>query len=216
MADKILSAFLILFVQCMKKDFWNERYSIEEFIYGTKPNEFLAEQLRELKPGKALFVAEGEGRNAIYAATKGWQVEAFDYSEEGKKKAEYLAQNHQVNIDYKVTTYDDFEPKNAPFDAIVLIFNHTDSLTRKAFNAKLKDWLKPGGFIIMEQFSKNQIGLDSGGPKSEDFLLDLASAKEEFSDFIIDYLSEEQTVLDEGKYHSGKAYVLRMLAHKES
>jgi len=198
----------------VQKDFWNERYSMEEFIYGIKPNEFLAEHLCELKTGKALFVAEGEGRNAIYAATKGWQVEAFDYSEEGKKKAEQLAEKHQQSIDYKITTYDEFEPSNAPFDAIILVFNHTDSITRKAFNAKLKDWLKPGGTIIMEQFSKNQIGLDSGGPKSEDFLLDIETARKEFADFNIDYINEERTVLEEGRYHSGEAYVLRMLAHR--
>ena len=72
------------------KEFWNERYRQNEFAYGEEPNEFLKEQLAKLQPGSILFPAEGEGRNAVYAAQSGWQVSAFDISEEGKKKAERL------------------------------------------------------------------------------------------------------------------------------
>ncbi|HRN48956.1 MAG TPA: hypothetical protein PKW69_13045, partial [Niabella sp.] len=60
------------------KEFWNDRYSREEYSYGQLPNEFLKETLQKLKPGKILFPAEGEGRNAVFAASLGWHADAFD------------------------------------------------------------------------------------------------------------------------------------------
>ena len=74
------------------KSFWNERYKEKDFVYGKKPNEYLAEKLRELEPGKVLFPAEGEGRNAVFAAEQGWEVSAFDNSFKGRKKALMLAE----------------------------------------------------------------------------------------------------------------------------
>ncbi|EMO25801.1 thiopurine S-methyltransferase domain protein [Leptospira interrogans serovar Bataviae str. HAI135] len=67
-------------------DRWNERYSKEEFAFGEQPNEYLKEQLEKLEIGKILFPAEGEGRNAVFAAKLGWNVSAFDISVEGKRK----------------------------------------------------------------------------------------------------------------------------------
>ena len=72
-------------------DFWNERFGKEEFIYGTEPNQFFKEQLQNLEIGTLLLPAEGEGRNAVYAATQGWEVSAFDISEQGRVKAIFLA-----------------------------------------------------------------------------------------------------------------------------
>jgi hypothetical protein len=70
---------------------WNERYGADEYVYGKEPNGFLKEFIDNHPPGKILLPAEGEGRNAVYAASKGWEVTAFDFSEEGKKKALKLA-----------------------------------------------------------------------------------------------------------------------------
>jgi hypothetical protein len=66
---------------------WNERYANEEFAYGEEPNNYLKEQLTKLDAGKILFPAEGEGRNAVFAAKEGWTVSAFDISNEGLRKA---------------------------------------------------------------------------------------------------------------------------------
>lgn len=81
-------------------DFWNEMYGTEEFRYGTTPNEFFKEKLDKMKPGSVLLPAEGEGRNAVYAATQGWDVTAFDISAQGKEKAVQLAKQHNVSINY--------------------------------------------------------------------------------------------------------------------
>ena len=81
---------------------WNERYSQEEFAYGEEPNQYLKEQLEKLKAGTILFPAEGEGRNAVFAAQLGWDVSAFDISKEGKNKANQLAEKNGISIDYQV------------------------------------------------------------------------------------------------------------------
>ena len=87
------------------QDFWNKRYAETEFAYGALPNEFLKEQLQNLSAGKILFVCEGEGRNAVFAAKQYWNVEAFDLSAEGKKKALQLAEQNNVTINYQLIQY---------------------------------------------------------------------------------------------------------------
>ena len=78
---------------------WNDRYSATEFSYGIQPNNYLKEQLENLNAGTILFPAEGEGRNAVFAAKLGWTVSAFDISTEGKKKALQLSVTNKVTID---------------------------------------------------------------------------------------------------------------------
>ena len=84
------------------KEFWNNRYSEKEFVYGELPNVFLAEELKKLEPGTIILPCEGEGRNAIYAAQLGWEVRAFDFSESARHKAETLADKKQVDISYSI------------------------------------------------------------------------------------------------------------------
>ena len=84
------------------KQFWNDRYSEEEFIYGVEPNEFLKLELDKIPTGSILLPAEGEGRNAVYAASKGWNVTAFHYSEAAKVKTTLLAEKMNVKLDYEL------------------------------------------------------------------------------------------------------------------
>ena len=95
-------------------EFWNLRYGNEEFIYGEKPNKFFKEQLDKLKPASILLPAEGEGRNAVYAASRNWDVVAFDISENGKKKATRLSEQSHVFIDYKAESQKNILIINAP------------------------------------------------------------------------------------------------------
>ena len=183
------------------------------YSYGKAPNEFFAEQLSELPKGKILLPAEGEGRNAVYAAVKGWQVKAFDFSEEGRKKALDLASNYDVLIDYELAEASQFKSEDS-FDVVAMIFAHFAGEERTNLFKKLETLLAPGGYLIMEVFSKNQLGRDSGGPKD----LELLYSKEELKalfprlDFII--LEEAKVELDEGQHHQGEAAVIRALAQK--
>ena len=105
-------------------NYWNERYSKEEYAYGDEPNVFFAEQLKLLKPGVVIFPCEGEGRNAVYAASQGWTVHAFDSSEAGKTKALLLAQKKGQTIQYIIDDALDVQYPKATADAVVFIFAH--------------------------------------------------------------------------------------------
>jgi len=84
------------------QQFWDERYAAPAFAYGTEPNVFLKAQLNKMTPGSILFPCEGEGRNAVYAASLGWGVSAFDYSVSGRDKALMLANQQDVDITYQI------------------------------------------------------------------------------------------------------------------
>lgn len=195
-------------------NFWDERYAAEEYAYGTEPNLFFKQELETLKPGKILLPGEGEGRNAVYAARQGWQVLAFDSSAEGKKKAEKLAGCHQVSINYVIQNYDEIELPGSEFDCLALIYTHMPAAKRRECHRKLAASLKPGGTLILEGFSKEQIHNDTGGPRDEAMLFSEAELEADFSEF--SKLSIRQLDLDirEGLYHNGKASVVQLVAVK--
>jgi cyclopropane fatty-acyl-phospholipid synthase-like methyltransferase len=196
------------------EDFWNQRFRSNTYAYGTKPNTFLKQQLPLHKPGKALFPAEGEGRNAVFAAMQGWDVFAFDTSTEGQKKALELAQSKNVGLQYDLSSFDDYESDKESFDALILIFAHMPAINRQAFHNKLSGLLKPGGLLLLEGFSKNQLGLPSGGPKNLEMLFSKEIIHTDFSDFQRLDVEEKEIVLDEGIYHQGKAHIIRAIGKK--
>lgn len=203
-----------------QKDFWNERYCNEEYIYGTLPNEYLKEKLKDLKAGKILFPAEGEGRNAVYAAVKGWESEAFDQSEEGKKKALSWASENNTDIFYTVSNVENIEFPNSSFDVLAMVYAHFSGELRRTFHRKLSEFLKPGGFLILEGFSKlqqeyQQRDPQSGGPKDTEMLYDLEELKRDFENFDIKEAVVKTIVLSEGDYHKGEASVVRIFAVKK-
>src|SRR6476646_424795 len=154
-------------------DRWNERYSKDEFAFGKQPNNYLKEQLEKLNPGTILFPAEGEGRNAVFAATLGWTVSAFDISVEGRNKALRLAQKNNVTIDYQVGELQNLNFTTEQFDAIALIYAHFPAGIKSLYHKTLNKYLKKGGFIIFEAFSKSHIEYITkdekvGGPKDID------------------------------------------------
>ena len=196
------------------KEFWNERYGQKMYVYGKAPNVFFANQINLLPKGKLLLPAEGEGRNAVYAALKGWKVSAFDYSEAGKEKALELASSYEVSIDYQLQNADDFQVGDG-FDAIALVFAHFSGVERTHLFKKLEDSLVPGGHLIMEVFSKNQMGRESGGPQNLELLYSKDEIKALFPNLDFQILEETRTVLDEGAHHQGDAAVIRVFAEKK-
>lgn len=203
----------------MSREFWDERYGNEEFVYGKLPNKYFKEKIDELSVGKALFAAEGEGRNAVYAATLGWEVTAFDQSLCAKKKAISLAENNQVTIDYLVSDLYNFNYTSASFDVLVLIFAHFPEEKRRIYHRQLTQTIKNGGYIILEAFSKNHMQNQKdnpkvGGPKNIDMLYDLDEIKEDFQNFEFLEAYETETELNEGEHHKGKGSVIRILAKK--
>ncbi len=192
------------------KDFWNKRYTEDAFAYGTLPNEYFKQELDKLVPGSLLLPAEGEGRNAIYAASKGWDVLAFDYSGAAQKKALQLAQKGGLSLDYQVADVLNFHSYKY-FDVIGFCYAHFPVDIRAKAHLHIQKFLKPDGIVIFEAFSKKQLGKSSGGPKNEDMLFSIEEIHTEFKDLTFDYLEEEIVYLKEGEYHQGEASVIRFV-----
>jgi len=199
----------------MTKEFWNERYAQHESVYGFAPNEFFKEQLQKLSSGKILLPAEGEGRNALYAASLGWHVTAYDFSEVAKAKTLKLADDFGItSIDYEVQDLSMINLPEAKFDAVGLIYVHLPEEVRKHLVQQCINSLKPGGRFILEAFSKDQLNFTSGGPKDETMLYSRAILADLFKEIKI--VSNEEVVenLSEGSFHSGLASVVRLVAVK--
>jgi 2-polyprenyl-3-methyl-5-hydroxy-6-metoxy-1,4-benzoquinol methylase len=201
-------------------DMWNDRYSKDEFAYGKVPNNYLKEQLQKLSIGKILFPAEGEGRNAVFAAQLGWSVSAFDISIEGKNKAIKLANANNVSIDYKVGEFDALNYEQEEFDAIALIYAHFSAETKSYYHKKLNEKLKKGGVIIFEAFSKKHIDYVNknpkvGGPKDIDMLFSIEELNMYFANYEIIELVEKEIKLKEGIYHNGNGSVIRFVGRKK-
>lgn len=202
------------------KKFWDERYASDEYVYGTEPNLFFKEQLSKLQPGKILLPAEGEGRNAVFAAKLGWQVFAFDQSNEGKKKATKLANMNEVLIDYQRLALSEIKYNPNSFNCLGLIYAHFPADLRFDYHQKLDNLLQKGGTIILEGFSKKHLKLNaknkkSSGPKDVNMLFSIEDIKKDFPNYEIKVLEEKIVDLNEGLFHNDKSAVIRFVGKKK-
>jgi SAM-dependent methyltransferase len=200
---------------------WDDRYKNDGYAYGKAPNLFFSAWLEKFEAGSILMPADGEGRNGVFAAQLGWDVTAFDLSEEGRSKALALAKASGVIMEYIVGDLDDLQFEYESFDAIGLIYAHFAAEKKSLLHKKLNDYLKPGGIVIFEAFSKNHLPLKQldpkvGGPDEIDMLFSQAEIAADFAHYDILELTEEEIVLNEGRYHAGKASVIRFVGRKRA
>lgn len=196
-------------------DFWNHRYGETDFAYGKLPNAFLAAYLPRFEKGRLLFPAEGEGRNAVFAAQLGHQAYAFDTSIEAKNKAILLAAELDVQINYDLGHFADQKYHSHFFDGLVLIYAHFPKAGRATLHSQIIDCLKPGGFVIFEAFAQDQIRFSSGGPKDIEMLFSVDEIKNEFNALSFELLEKAEIDLREGMYHYGPASVIRFIGYKK-
>lgn len=199
---------------------WDERYKDHEFAYGKDPNIFFKEWISQLEPGNILMPADGEGRNGVFAAHLGWKVTSFDLSKEGQSKALLLAKENDVDIEYIVGDLERLEFELETFDAIGLVYAHYSAEKKSMFHKKLNSYLKPGGIIILEAFSKRQMHFKKinpkiGGPEDINMLYSKAEITTDFDNYEVLMLEKEEILLNEGKYHNGKGSVIRFVGRKK-
>ena len=204
------------------KDMWNQRYAEEGYAYGEEPNVFFRESLLRIseEPGKLLLPAEGQGRNAVFAALLGWEVFAFDISEEGRKKAMQLAEKNNVGIHYEVGTFEEVRDKIPEAHAVGLVFAHFAAAFRAAYHRGFEELLAKGGQVILEGFTKKHMEYQKvyphvGGPRAEELLFTAEIVSDDFQNCVPIHLEELETPLSEGKYHIGQAHVVQFIGRKK-
>jgi len=192
--------------------FWNSKFSREGFLYGLKPNAFIASKIKQFpKNAKVLCLGEGEGRNAIFLAKKGFEVTAIDASDIGISKLHFRALEENLKIETICKDLNEWEVSEK-YDVIIASYLHMYKKEREDLFEKIEDSLSIDGMFVAEFFSKNQLKYNSGGPKDEDLLYTV----EDFKSFSLyeNEIKEVVTILDEGKGHQGEASVIRVIVKK--
>ncbi len=195
---------------------WDQRYSGEDYVYGTQPNDFLVEQVEKLPVGKALCLAEGEGRNAVWLAEQGFEVTAMDASIIGLQKAQRLAQARGVNLTTVHADLADFDIGANRWDVIVSIFCHLPPALRRSVHRRCVQGLRPGGALLLEAYTPKQLAYKTGGPPTADLMMDVQSLRTELDGLEFLHLQECVRHVHEGEFHSGRGAVVQVLARKPS
>jgi len=193
---------------------WDERYSAEEYAYGTEPNDFLAEYHHLIPSGKILCLAEGEGRNAVYLARQGYEVTAVDSSAVGLNKAQKLASQSDVRINTIVADLADFTVAANSFDGVVSIFCHVPKDIRKDLHQRVIAGLKPGGILLLEAYTPTQLQHGTGGPATDELTMTLKELEQELDGLEIILGQELERDVVEGLYHTGRGAVVQVIGRK--
>ena len=198
------------------RQFWDARYGEAGFAYGEQPNDFLREQAAALPPGRALCLAEGEGRNAVHLAQLGHAVLAQDLSSVGLAKARQLAERRGVAIETLCCDLADFEPEPEAFDLVVAIWMHLPPPLRADTHRRAVAALRPGGQLILEAYTPRQLQLGTGGPPTETLLIEPEELRRELAGQDLLLLEERQRWIEEGPYHRGRSAVVQAIGRKPS
>lgn len=196
--------------------FWDERFSTPEFVFGTEPNAWLAGQAHRLAPGmRALAVADGEGRNSVWLAQQGLQVDAFDVSSVAIEKARGLARAAGVEVAFQVSDCDAWNWTSASYDVVAAIFiQFADPAMRSRLFAHMARALKPGGLLILQGYTPRQLDYATGGPGILENLYTEALLRTEFAALEILALELYDAELHEGSRHVGPSALAGMVARR--
>ncbi|HEY0918063.1 class I SAM-dependent methyltransferase [Devosia sp.] len=196
--------------------FWDERYRTSEYVFGERPNAFLASQADLVRRHRrALAVADGEGRNGVWLAEQGLQVVSVDASPLGLAKARRLAARRGVAIETLEADLAAFDWPEASFDLVVAIFiNFAGPPLRDAIFAGMQRALAPGGTLILEGYRPEQIAYGTGGPGNPEYLYTRQLLEDAFSRMHILQLVERDAEIREGSAHAGMSALIDLVARK--
>lgn len=198
------------------REFWDQHYADDAYIFGTTPNIFLAAQQHLLKPGqRALAVADGEGRNGVWLAQQGLDVLALDISPVGVAKARKLAAEKGVAIQFEIADVRNWGWPENSFDIVAAIFIQFASPDErgKLFHSLMRV-LKPGGYLILQGYTPKQIEYKTGGPPNAENMYTPQLLRESFAGMDILHLREHEDFIAEGTKHYGMSALIDMVAQK--
>ena len=194
---------------------WDERYSQPGFAYGTEPNEFLVTAAGRIPAGPVLTLGEGEGRNAAYLAGLGHRVVAVDQSEVGLTKARRLAADRGLTVETACADLAAYPIEPGAWAGVVSIFCHLPRRVRVPLYAAIVRGLRPGGVLVLEAYTPNQLGRGTGGPQDPDMLVSLAGLREELAGLDFVHARELDREVREGAYHTGVASVVQVVGLRQ-
>ena len=195
---------------------WDARYATADYRFGKQANEFLA-RCKPLLPktGRALAVADGEGRNGVWLAQQGLDVLSIDFSPAALAKARALAEENNVDVVFEEADVHLWPYPQDTFDVVAEIFTQFSSPDQRAQKwAGMRRALKPGGLLIIQGYTPKQLDYGTGGPKQREHLYTRAMLLEAFGDLDDVAIVEEERELQEGPGHSGMSAVIGLTARK--
>jgi len=195
---------------------WDKRFAQPGYLFGTEPARFLRDNSQYLKPGsRAIAVADGEGRNSVFLASRGLNVVAMDGSPVAVEKARALAQERGVEVDFNVSDISDWDWAPAAYDLVVAVFiQFTGPQGRDQVFAGIKRTLKPGGILMLHGYTVEQLQHGTGGPPFKENLYTLPILERAFADMDILRLEAYERDVDEGRGHSGRSALVDLIARK--
>ena len=199
----------------MTNNFWDDKYSSDNFLYWTNPNKYFEEKLSKLNPWKILIPWDWEWRNWVFAAKMWWEVFCFDSSIVWKQKAEKLANDNNVSLNYNVSSFEKLEYHKDSFDCILLTYLHFINHDIEDYNKYLDKYLKKDWIVILEWFSKKHLWRQ-WWPQNIDMLFDFEIIKKDFHNYEVLELEEKEVILDEWKWHNSESIVIRFFWKKKT
>lgn len=195
---------------------WNRRFEAEGFLFGTEPNGWLREHAGVWSPGsRVLCVADGEGRNSVWLARQGLQVQAFDISPVGVAKARALAARAGVQVDYEVADCDSWAWPEATFDGVAAIFvQFADPALRTRLFRRMAAALEPGGTLVLQGYTPRQLDYRTGGPPQVEHLYTEDLLRGAFAALDIVELRSWEADLAEGSGHRGRSALIGLVARR--
>lgn len=193
---------------------WDQRYAEPGWAYGTEPNDFLAACAPRLPRGRALCLADGEGRNGVFLATLGFDVTSVDISPVGLAKARELAASRSVSLRTVACDLADFVIEPGAWDAVVSVFCHLPPALRADVHRRCVDGLRPGGAFVLEAYAPRQLEFRTGGPPVLEMLMDVADLRRELDGLRFEIAHEIERTLVEGRCHNGRGAVTQILAFR--
>tara|TARA_B100000780_G_scaffold259139_1_gene209964 strand:- start:847 stop:1443 length:597 start_codon:yes stop_codon:yes gene_type:complete len=193
---------------------WDKRFLSDEYLFGTEPAQALVKLEEHLLPnGKTLVVADGEGRNSVYLASKGFQVTATDYSEVGLSKARKLAEMQGQKVNYLVQDIYETNWSNNQYDNVIAIFIQfvPPEKQRSVLNS-LRKATKFGGTLLVHGYTPEQVALKTGGPPNTDHMYTTELLNEIYSGMKIIISNEYRIVIEEGQGHNGMSALIDFVA----
>jgi len=195
---------------------WDQRFNTEDYAYGTTANDFLVSVADKIPMGPVLCLADGEGRNGVFLAEKGYAVTAVDFSSVGLQKAEKLAAQRGVSIQTLCMDLREYTIQPNQWNGVVAIFAHVPPDVRSRLHREAVQGLTSGGVFILEAYRPAQLQYKTGGPPTVELMMDMDTLRQELEGLELAIAHEHTREIYEGRLHNGISAVVQILGFKPS